>query len=184
MADVFAAFAETAAEGVISHAESARTCPVETMRMVREAIESGTLRGRTPGGPDGVLQAEVLLSFVQHVEAMVDGAFNGSGGPKASFAELHGRVLRDLRDIAATECSPLRQQSQEQLCGKPTDAVLALSQLLARCCEAAWRHRSGADASDLSMNINRVGTLRGAGNAIVPQVAAQFIRAYLEGVTP
>lgn len=31
---------------------------------------------------------------------------------------------------------------------------------------------------------NRVGTLRGAGNAICPQVAAQFIRAYLEGVTP
>ena len=29
---------------------------------------------------------------------------------------------------------------------------------------------------------NRVGTLRGAGNAIVPQVAAQFIRAYLEAM--
>jgi DNA (cytosine-5)-methyltransferase 1 len=27
---------------------------------------------------------------------------------------------------------------------------------------------------------NRVGTLRGAGNAIVPQVAAEFVRAYLE----
>jgi DNA (cytosine-5)-methyltransferase 1 len=27
---------------------------------------------------------------------------------------------------------------------------------------------------------NRVGTLRGAGNAIVPQVAAEFIGAYLE----
>lgn len=27
---------------------------------------------------------------------------------------------------------------------------------------------------------NRVGTLRGAGNAIVPQVAAQFIKAFQE----
>ena len=27
---------------------------------------------------------------------------------------------------------------------------------------------------------NRVGTLRGAGNAIVPQVAAEFVRAFME----
>jgi DNA (cytosine-5)-methyltransferase 1 len=31
---------------------------------------------------------------------------------------------------------------------------------------------------------NRVGILRGAGNAIVPQVAAEFIRAFLETQAP
>jgi hypothetical protein len=28
--------------------------------------------------------------------------------------------------------------------------------------------------------INRVGALRGAGNAIIPQIAAEFVRAFME----
>jgi DNA (cytosine-5)-methyltransferase 1 len=54
---------------------------------------------------------------------------------------------------------------------------------LARCSEACGSLTSRADATNFPLAgkvAGRVGILRGAGNAIVPQVAAAFIKAYLE----
>lgn len=181
MVHVFAAFVEWAAKEVVNHAKATRTSPSEVMRVVRQKIGESPLREWSPRRQDSISQAAFLFNFMRDIEAMVGGASISGSIPQASFQEIQGRVLRDLRDNAAVECSSLRRKPNEQLPEQSSDTMLELSQLLARCCESAWNHSTGTDASDIPMNISRVGLLRGAGNAIVPQVAAEFIRAYREG---
>ena len=74
----------------------------------------------------------------------------------------------------------LGRQSTEQ----HPDAVRVLSSILARHAQTAWGEafdKISADNFVLAHGIpNRMGRLRGYGNAIVPQVAAEFIAAYME----
>ncbi len=176
MADVLAVFIETAAQEVSQYAEKIRSRPEEAMRMVREAIGSQAFQ-REITGPECVYSPEVLLSFMQRVEAALYRGANSSRSTETR-TETNQRVLRDLRDYVASECASLRREPKEQQIRQPANALLDLSRFLARCCEACWRHASGENASDISMNINRVGTLRGAGNAIIAQAAAEVLKAW------
>ena len=64
----------------------------------------------------------------------------------------------------------------------------ALCKPLRDLCRDAWRrvaadHEGNPEPALFPLAhgvFNRVGTLRGAGDAIVPQVAAQFVTAYTE----
>jgi hypothetical protein len=64
---------------------------------------------------------------------------------------------------------PNKQQPREF-----TDIMPALSQFLARSSYSYWEESRKANAS-----LNRGTALRGIGNAIVPQVAAEFIKGSL-----
>ena len=147
--------------------------PDEILRMVRDAVQSEVYRREAP--PVGMCrelhQTSVLLDFLLCLEAARDGASNGGGWSKAGD-EAQQRVLRSLRNHGRDMCPSHRREPEEQCACEPPDALLALSRVLARDAEA---YRSALfDAHAASC---RIGALRGAGNAIVPQVAAVFIAA-------
>jgi len=178
MADVFTVFCEEAAIEVAEYAKTTGCSPEEAMRVVQETYGTSAVQRET-AGQGGVPPTEVLFYFLQHVAAACDRASDG-GSCQETRTEASGRVLRDLRSVVSAECASLRREPEEQPSGEPANALLDLSRFLARCCEACWRHAGRENASDIPMKINRVGLLRGAGNAIVPEVAAAFIECYVE----
>lgn len=70
---------------------------------------------------------------------------------------------------------PCGFESPEQRAEQSPDVVRVLPLILARHAQAYWRAATSAYAAT-----GRVGLLRGYGNAIVPQVAAEFVTAFLE----
>jgi len=89
--------------------------------------------------------------------------------------EARRGLLLGMR-ISAEACGPsCGWQSDEQSAREPSNTLLALSFVLARHAEAHWRAAHDAHAAS-----NRAGQLRAYGNAIVPQVAAEFVSAVME----
>jgi hypothetical protein len=83
--------------------------------------------------------------------------------------------MRSLRVQRHAADSPRERESDGQLGVESTDALLALSLVLAR---HACAYREAAHAAHAATA--RVERLRGYGNAINPQQAAQFIEAAIE----
>jgi hypothetical protein len=92
--------------------------------------------------------------------------------------------VRGLRDREETTCSPHRREPVEQRPGEHSDPMRELSWVLAQHARALWEAywRSNATAYPLLSHgeKNRVGRLRAYGNAIVPPLAAEVIRAFME----
>lgn len=163
-------------EKVNSYAEISQSDPGEVLRALRDAVQSQEGRKTTRLGMLQQLYApEVLFDYVLCLEAARDGAADRSGFEKAG-EEVKHRIVRGVRrgngDCGASrERGTLGQHARE-----PTDPLLSLSLVLARDAET---YRQAAVAAHAASG--RVGILRGAGNAIVPQVAAEVIYAYMEG---
>jgi hypothetical protein len=90
-------------------------------------------------------------------------------------------VLWDNEAVAGA--SHKRELGRQQR-GESSDPVHFLSSLLARHSQEAWAHNYETYA-EIGFPIGtgsvaRVGRLRAYGNAIVPQVAAQVIGAYMD----
>lgn len=117
----------------------------------------------------------VLFYFVRQLRAACehDGAHRRRNW-KAGDA-VHERAVRFVRDLKGLDHSPWRRRSEPQQYVKPTNALSALSLVLARIAQAYRVDACAAYAAS-----NRAGRLRGYGNAIVPHVAQAFIEAYLE----
>ena len=149
----------------------------ETLRMVRETVQSKACRDKaaTAGMCQELHEASVLLDFLLCLEAARHGTTNGGGWSEARD-EAQQRLLRSLWDHRRDVRSSHRREPEEQCTGEPSDALFALSRVLARDAET-YR----AILLDTHAASGRAGVLRGAGNAIVPQTAAEFIRAF-EGV--
>lgn len=181
MAHVRAEVIAQAMKEIIRYAKTTRTDPGEVVSMVREATCQEEIRRRAAGGPRGVHAEEVLLPLLRDVLSALDRAAD-SGGSKEESAEADKRMLRDLRNIIEAECASYRRESEEQRTDQPPDSLSVLSQFLARCGQACRDYESRADAAYFPLAgkvTGRVGLLRGAGNAIVPQCAQAFIEAYM-----
>ena len=114
---------------------------------------------------------EVLLSLLLSAAAARDGAADICSSKKkgAIFIDRAMRGMRgDYRNVRASH----RWKSEEQPSREPADVVHELSLILARHVETFRKETELAHAS-----LVRVTLLRGYGNAIVPQVAAEFIKA-------
>lgn len=164
-------------EEIINYASESKTDPGQVLRDVRQYLQSAKGGEKSATGMLFKLhEAEVLFSFLQCICAAPDAREFGGSLPKKNNAYGRG-FLRSLRISPELGSSSCRWKSYEPRSSELTDPVLAVSLILARNVAAYRKATLGAHASS-----GRVAMLRGAGNAIVPQVAAEFIKAFTGAV--
>lgn len=162
-------------EEVSRHATTCDSDPDEVLRMVRETVCSEPYREEFAIRVRKQLpEASLLLDFLLCVEATRDGAPDRGGFEKAG-PEVRERIVRGMRSHEEFGGSSRGWKSEEQSAVQSSDTVFSMSLVLARHASAYREAARKAHAAS-----SRVGLLRSAGNAIVPQVAAEFIRAYSE----
>ena len=142
--------------------------------MVRSAIHKSKGWEEQSVGVRGKLHAaKVLLDFMLSQTATCDRATNGGSLKKEGKATVAG-AMQLMRVDGGFMQSSHRRKPDEQHGIEPPNSVLQLSLLLA--CDA---QAFGEAVFDAHAALNRIGMLRGYGNAIVPQVAATFIRSVM-----
>ncbi len=144
----------------------------EALRILRQGLSTQVYAERAIGGSRRLSTPAVLLNLLLCIDAVRDGAAVSRGLSK-TLTENHLRVVRSMWPDIEPVGPSCGRQSDEQRADEPSDALPALSQLLARHVEA---HRQAA--RDAHAASSRVGMLRGFGNAIDPRPASEIIRAY------
>ena len=145
----------------------------------RKHVEEEVRKAEPLGVQFGVRKATFLYAELFNFMASQEPAnaecclFSGAGA-----AAIEGDMRVVLKQIGATD-TPRRPQPDEQRDGKLTDSMLVLSRFLASSIETIWEAQSEyADAEDnLTFPKNRIEAWRIAGNAIVPQLAVEFIKS-------
>jgi len=144
----------------------------QILRMVREGICAKQGGERPTTGMRGELhEAPFLLAFLFDLEAARNRTPKYRRSKKAG-AEIIERAVRSVRGNGGYVRPPHQRQSEGQSSEQPPTSMPELSLLLARMSEAHAQAAVSTHAAAV-----RVGLLRGAGNSVVPQVAAEFIRA-------
>jgi hypothetical protein len=133
---------------------------------------------RPIGGLRSLQEAPLLLAFMCELAEQGWPVPEGVPQSRTQASEAIVRMLRDGKTASGASCGRgLDKQSNSQ----SANFMRVLSSILAQHAQAAWGEafdKNADDAFPLATGIpGRVGKLRAAGNAIVPQVAAEFIRA-------
>lgn len=169
-------------ESVSRWAEQHKTDGREGMRNLWHLLLSEEVEGRTDGGFDRLHEAPFLLSFMRQ---LAEQGWKFAFGDERSGAKAFEDHVRMLRYTPTARYSSYRRGLDEQRPGEPADALRQLSQIVAchtAICWGATRWKDAGTSFPLAENApGRVLRLRGYGNAIVPQVAAQFIRNFMVG---
>lgn len=142
------------------------------MRMLRSAFAQEAIWGAT-GRPDGLREAALLFAeLCEHAHRPDQARLF------LACAEAPENGVRGVRDGSAPPGAPRGPEEGKQLTGKHSDALQALSQLLARYGKKAWQDGSWENAIPrVAKNVaNRVDRLRAIGNGQVPAVAASAFR--------
>jgi DNA (cytosine-5)-methyltransferase 1 len=167
--------AEIEAYAATSNFSAREAMPVLWFALVQETLRDGF------GGPVRFSSPPILLSFLR--ELALEGWLFSEGILRAG-QETEEVLMRSLWWEAHPPCSPHRRGLEEQRCEQSANPLRVLSSILARHIQAHWGEAIYAYASHgfpLAHGVKgRVGLLRGYGNSIVPQVAAEFITAFLE----
>ena len=166
---------------ILDHAKATQNRPDQILRKMRQVVEAETLR-REPGGYDQIQTAEILLFALCQLKREV--GRESEGVHERSDVEQNEAMRQMWSDTAGqstTPCSPPEWGLDGQRPEEPVDLVHELSHEIAQCTEAAGIISATITRFPLANSLpGRVGLLRGAGNAIVPQVAAEFVRCFLE----
>jgi site-specific DNA-cytosine methylase len=187
MADVYSEYVTQTIKEVKDYATTVGVNPEKAMLMVQETIRKEAVQSEKnkkretweAGRQDSFYKTEVLFTFMRDVISTLNGTADYSCG-KEKVSKNDRRMLRDLRNHIEAKCASYRWKSEEYSGSKPADTLLALSQFLAQCGQEIWAYKCRTDAAAFPLAgkvQGRVGLLKGAGNSIVPQVAAVFIRA-------
>ncbi len=185
MADVCAEWAAQAINEVLIYAGNCGANASKVLRMVQERVCPQALSANkcAPMGAHGGLISLSAEEVLQHplwdfLAARAQSSFDGRR-EQEKITISDARMLRDLQRIVSVEYSSLRRESDEQCIRQSSDALFVLSQFLARCCEKIWAYPGGQNAPTVLVGKvkGRPKMIHGYGNAIVPQVAAEFILA-------
>jgi len=166
---------------VTDYGQKAGCDPREVVRGVWCAVLSAAESMRRMGERTDVRQETVLLAVLCQLAQQ---GWPLAQGISRQSAEEAGRILRMLRYDQAAARPPCERGLAGQQLGQPTDSLHFLSSVLACYAQEAWDEAIPTHAAavfPLAVGVaNRVGKLRAYGNAIVPQVAAEFIAAAME----
>jgi DNA (cytosine-5)-methyltransferase 1 len=166
---------KVASDRVEEHANRSQTNPSEILRMVWEHLYQEAGREEQPTGMRGELYApEVLLNFMLSQAAACDRA-SDSGSVKKAGKETVAGAMHILRMDGGFMRSSHRRRPDEQQRIQFANPLHELSFLLA--CDA---QAFGEAVFDAHAALNRVGMLRGYGNAIAAPVAQNFIESVME----
>jgi DNA (cytosine-5)-methyltransferase 1 len=166
----------SALEEIIGYGDACGCDADEVLRMVRSIVCAAANWQAAPVGVREQLHApSLLLDFLLCIEAARNRASKRSGFEEAS-AEIRRRIVLGVRNNGTSPGGPSRQwHCDGQRSEQSSDALLALSLVLARLAETYRTEARNANAAS-----DRVAKLRAFGNAIVPQVAAEVLKAYLD----
>jgi len=173
-------------ESDISH-EAAKERSKEILRTLRDSAISKVIQWEA-GGLSGISAKEILLAYLCKLEAsQIDEAWIQPEGKEAP----QGKV-RSVRSRNQPSCTSHRSGHFQQSCGEHPNSLQNMSRLLALDSQKAWQGYRWSNAKTIlspwgygwevglkrvANGIpNRVHRLKGLGNAIVPQVAAEIIR--------
>lgn len=184
-------------------AAETKTRPGEILPLLQDADYAQKI-WNTAGGSEYIPAQKILLSFLceyrtgkaESVQAGAEkGCVSRSRTQGGRFSEEQMRSLWATGDgvkikadgIANSSCG---RRLQKQFAKKSASALCFMSLILAQAAQMAWHFHFQENASSTSLlvqkgdqwKISRVAQLRGFGNAIVPQIAAEFIQAYYEAV--
>lgn len=167
-------------EEIKSVCDAQKTRPGEALQQLRLSYGAQIKRFEKTRGFDSIYPTPVLLAFVR--ELWRKGRQISESLPLLG-EEAEKGLLRSLWGFGSSTGSPRERGLDEQQTGEPADIVRILSPILARYASQAWPDAYKAYAEigfPLGADIQaRVARLRGYGNAIVPQVAAEFIKAFM-----
>jgi DNA (cytosine-5)-methyltransferase 1 len=132
------------------------------------------------GASCGCLETEVLQPGV-HGEGVCQDSEDKDGGEEPSETTVSSGRLRDVRQVGAVSSpAPQGPEPDEQ---RPREHLNTVRELSHGCSLPESCEECGEESdwlADYEQSSTRVTRLRGYGNAIVPQVAAGVIRAYLD----
>jgi DNA (cytosine-5)-methyltransferase 1 len=166
---------KVASDRVEEYANRSQANPSEILRMVREHLYKETGWEEQPTGMRGKLYApEVLLTFMLSQTAACDRATDSSSVKKAGKETVAGAMHIMRMDGGFVHSSHQRRPNGQQRV-QSANPLHELSFLLA--CDA---QAFGKAVFDAHAALNRVGMLRGYGNAIVAQAAQAFIESVMD----
>ena len=172
--DAMRAVERQAWEGIVTHGESNGNAD-ETMRILRQAIFAQASRQEAAVGMRVEFHAtQILLDFLLCVSATRGGTLEPKLVPQAC-SEARQRIVRSMWSHRTAGGPSCEWRPDEQFVAESSNAVLALSLLLARLVAPYWEAARDAYAAS-----NRVGMLRIGGNAIVAPLAAEVLAALME----
>lgn len=164
----------TAIEEVTEYAHARETDPSNVLRMVwKEVREEKSRQKQSARMCFQFSSPEVLFGFLRGLES----ALKTQVAPSVSKTshEIQLRIMRSLWEPKGDRGTPRERKPPGQQAIKSPNPLLVLSLVLARHAEAYREEAREAYAS-----LNRVDMLRAYGNAIVPELAAQVIGAYMD----
>ena len=124
------------------------------------------------GGQIGFYEATILLSFMLEYEGQLGNFIYRS---EAGGAKACKELLREMRKDRSASCSSYRPRYTQQFAGKLGDSLSELPQA------GALEVLKSLNGSPLVVSPNnRVGRLRGYGNAVNAEAAKAFIGSFME----
>ena len=146
------------------------------MRMLRKVFDQEAVWGAT-GRPDSLRETALLLAeLCEHANRPDQARLF------MACAEAHQGGVRGMRGISVAASTPCGPEKGKQRAGEYSDALPALSQLLARYGKKAWEDGSWENAIPrVTKSVaSRMDRLKAIGNGQVPAVAATAFRILTE----
>lgn len=170
-------------EGILSHASKSKADSGEILRAVWNEIIAQTVQ-RSSGGPDGLLTEAVLLFALCELARHQRKVFGVTAQDIVEIEEITVRALWGYSAFTATTRPPQGWQLDEPLLATISEIWRSVTdQTRTQFIAGARIILAASSKHPLAIDVpGRIGLLRAAGNAIVPQVAAVFMRAFMDEI--